>query len=76
MGSYIGDVMANKVTEKDKLLLEYEKLIDRLIKAEKWASDNNYTWDYVKANNNKISNERDNIIKEIENIRRKLRLPN
>ena len=76
MGSYIGDVMANKVTEKDKLLLEYEKLIDRLIKAEKWASDNNYTWDYVKANNSKISNERDNIIKEIENIRRKLRLPN
>ena len=76
MGSYIGDVMANKVTEKDKLLLEYEKLIDRLIRAEKWASDNNYTWDYVKANNIKISNERDNIIKEIENIRRKLRLPN
>ena len=48
--------------DRDKLLLEYEKLIDRLIRAEKWADDNNYTWEFVKASKYKIWHERDNII--------------
>ena len=32
--------MTSEAIEKNKLLLEYEKLIERLEKAEKWASDN------------------------------------
>ena len=62
------DIMLNE-NEKDKLLLEYERLIDRLIMAEKWASCNNYMWDDVKVNKYKVWLERDNIIKEIEFIR-------
>ena len=61
--------------DRNKLLLEYEKLIDRLIRAEKWADDNNYTWELVKASKYKIWHERDNIIKEIEFIRELLSLP-
>ena len=61
--------------DRNKLLLEYEKLIDRLISAEKWASDNNYTWEFGKASKYKIWHERDNIIKEIEFIRELLSLP-
>lgn len=68
--------MSSDVVERDKLLLEYEKLIDRLDKAEKWASDNNYAWEFVKASKYKIWHERDNIIKEIEFVRELLRLPN
>ena len=41
--------MTSEAIEKNKLLLEYEKLIERLEKAEKWASDNNYCWEFVKA---------------------------
>ena len=59
----------------DRLISEYEKLIDRLYRAEKWASDNNCNWDYVKANKPKIWNERSNIIKEIEFVRETLGLP-
>ena len=61
--------MTSEAIEKNKLLLEYEKLIERLEKAEKWASDNNYTWEFVKASKYKIWHERDNIIKEIEFVR-------
>ena len=61
--------------DRNKLLLEYEKLIDRLIRAEKWADDNNYTWEFVKASKYKIWHERDNIIKEIEFTRELLSLP-
>ena len=68
--------MTSEAIEKNKLLLEYEKLIDRLYKAEKWASDNNYAWEFVKASKYKIWHERDNIIKEIEFVRELLELPN
>ena len=37
------------IEDRDKLISEYEKLIDRLYKAEKWAEDNNYCWEFVKA---------------------------
>ena len=57
------------IEDRDKLISEYEKLIDRLDKAEKWASDNNYAWEFVKASKYKIWLERDNIIKEIECVR-------
>lgn len=68
--------MSSEVVGRDKLISEYEKLIERLDKAEKWASDNNYAWEFVKANKYKIWHERDNIIKEIEFVRELLRLPN
>ena len=42
------------VEDRDKLISEYEKLIDRLEKAEKWANDNNYCWEFVKASKYKI----------------------
>ena len=61
--------------DRNKLLLEYEKLIDRLIRAEKWADNNNYTWDDVKVHKPKIWHERDNIIKQIEFTRELLSLP-
>lgn len=60
----------------DKLLKEYEKLIDRLLRAEKWATDHNFNWEDVKANKYKIWLERDNLIKEIEFVRETLGLPN
>ena len=68
--------MTSEAIERDKLLGEYEKLIDRLYKAEKWCKDNNYTWEFVKASKYKIWHERDNIIKEIEFVRELLGLPN
>ena len=64
------------IEDRDKLISEYEKLIDRLYKAEKWANDNNYCWEFVKAHKYKIWHERDNIIKEIEFVRELLGLPN
>ena len=64
------------IEDRDKLISEYEKLIDRLDKAEKWANNNNYCWEFVKAHKYKIRHERDNIIKEIEFIRELLELPN
>ena len=64
------------VEDRNKLISEYEKLIDRLEKAEKWANDNNYAWEFVKAHKYKIWHERDNIIKEIEFVRELLELPN
>lgn len=67
--------MTSEVIERDKLLIEYEKLINRLDKAEKWAEDNNYCWEFVKASKYKIWHERDNIIKEIEFVRELLGLP-
>ena len=62
------------IEDRDKLISEYEKLIDRLEKAEKWADDNNYCWEFVKAYKYKIWHERDNIIKEIEFVRELLGL--
>ena len=62
------------IEDRDKLISEYEKLIDRLYKAEKWANDKNYEWEFVKAYKYKIWHERDNIIKEIEFIRELLNL--
>ena len=55
--------------DRNKLLNEYQKLLERLDKAETWAIDNNFNWDDVKKNKFKIWHERDNIIKEIEFIR-------
>ena len=63
------------IEDRDKLISEYEKLIDRLDKAEKWANDNNYCWEFVKAHKYKIWHERDNIIKEIEFVRELLKSP-
>jgi len=55
--------------DRNKLLLEYQKLLDRLDKAEAWAREHDFIWDDVKKNKFKIWHERDNIIKEIEFIR-------
>ena len=60
--------------DRDILISENEKLRNRLEKAEKWASDNNYAWEFVKAHKYKIWHERDNIIKEIEFVRELLGL--
>ena len=55
--------------DRNKLLSEYQKLLNRLDSAERWAIDNNFNWDDVKKYKFKIWHERDNIIKEIEFIR-------
>ena len=60
--------------DRNKLLKEYEKLIDRLMKAESWAIDHGFNWDDVKKYKYKIWHERDNIIKEIEFVRELLEL--
>ena len=64
----IGVVIMDNV-DRNKLLLEYQKLLKRLDSAERWAIDNNFNWDDVKKYKFKIWHERDNIIKEIEFIR-------
>ena len=55
--------------DRNKLLLEYQKLLKRLDSAERWAIDNNFNWVDVKKYKYKIWLERDNIIKEIEFVR-------
>ena len=60
--------------DRNKLLLEYQKLLKRLDSAERWAIDNNFNWDDVKKYKYKIWHERDNIIKEIEFVREVLGL--
>ena len=55
--------------DRNKLLLDYQKLLDRLDKAEAWAREHDFVWDDVKKYKFKIWHERDNIIKEIEFIR-------
>ena len=60
--------------DRNKLLNEYQKLLERLYKAENWAIDNGFNWDDVKKNKFKIWHERDNIIKEIDFIRELLGL--
>ena len=55
--------------DRNKLLLEYQKLIKMLDSAERWAIDNNFNWDDVKKYKYKKWLERDNLIKEIEFIR-------
>lgn len=68
--------VVEETTERDKFLKEYEKLIDRLYKAENWAKEHNFYWNDVKVYKYKIWLERDNIIKEIEFVRELLGLPN
>ena len=60
--------------DRNKLLLEYQKLLDRLDKAETWAREHDFIWDDVKKYKYKIWLERDNIIKEIEFVREVLGL--
>ena len=60
--------------DRNKLLLEYQKLLDRLSSAENWAIEHNFNWDDVKIYKYKIWHERDNIIKEIEFVRELLGL--
>ena len=60
--------------EKDKLLKEYQKLLQRLDKAENWAIKNNVNWEDVKNFKYKIWHERSNIIKEIEFVRELLNM--
>ena len=60
--------------DRNKLLLEYQKLLDRLDSAERWAIDNNFNWDDVKKYKYKIWLKRDNIIKQIEFVREVLGL--
>ena len=60
--------------EKDKLLKEYQKLLQRLDKAENWAIENNVNWEDVKNFKYKIWHKRSNIIKEIEFVRELLGL--
>ena len=67
-----GVIMDN--IDRNKLLLEYQKLLKRLDSAESWAIDNNFNWDDVKKYKYKIWLERDNIIKEIEFVRELLGL--
>ena len=55
--------------DRNKLLLEYQKLLNRLDKAEAWAREYGFIWEDVKKNKFKIWHERDNIIKEIEFVR-------
>ena len=55
--------------DRNKLLLEYQKLLKRLDSAERWAIEHNFNWDDVKKYKFKIWLERDNIIKEIEFVR-------
>ena len=65
--------MVNNV-DRNKLLLEYQKLLNRLDSAENWAIEHNFNWDDVKVYKYKIRLERDNIIKEIEFVRELLGL--
>ena len=60
--------------DRNKLLLEYQKLLNRLDSAEKWAIKHKFNWDDVKAHKPKIWHERDNIIKQIEFVRELLSL--
>ena len=60
--------------DRNKLLLEYQKLLDRLCSAENWAIEHSFNWDDVKIYKYKIWLERDNIIKEIEFVRELLGL--
>ena len=55
--------------DRNKLLREYQKLLNRLDSAENWAIDNGFNWEDVKKHKYKIWLERDNIIKEIEFVR-------
>ena len=64
----IGVVIMDNV-DRNKLLLENQKLLKRLDSAERWAIDNNFNWDDVKKYKFKIWLERDYLIKEIEFIR-------
>ena len=60
--------------DRNKLLSEYQKLLNRLDSAENWAIEHKLNWDDVKKYKYKIWHERDNIIKEIEFIREVLGL--
>ena len=60
--------------DRNKLLLEYQKLLQRLDSAESWAIEHSFNWDDVKVYKYKIWLERDNIIKEIEFVRELLDL--
>lgn len=78
--------MKSESIDKNKLLLEYEKMLEKLEAAEKWAKKNNIAWDNVynikyeneKVRNNVIefTNKRKSLIKEIEFTRELLGLPN
>ena len=61
--------------DRNKLLNEYQKLLNRLDSAENWAIEHKFDWDDIKAHKPKIWHERDNIIKQIEFIRELLSLP-
>ena len=61
--------------DRNKLLNEYQKLLNRLDSAENWAIEHKFNWDDVKLHKAKIWHERDNIIKQIEFIRELLSLP-
>ena len=61
--------------DRNKLLNEYQKLLNRLDSAENWAIKHKFDWNDVKAHKPKIWHERDNIIKQIEFTRELLSLP-
>ena len=61
--------------DRNKLLNEYQKLLNRLDSAENWAIEHKFDWDDVKAHKPKIWHERDNRIKQIEFTRELLSLP-
>ena len=60
--------------DRNKLLNEYQKLLNRLDSAENWAINNGFNWDDIKVHKPKIWHERDNIIKQIEFTRELLGL--
>ncbi|HSQ88915.1 hypothetical protein [Romboutsia sp.] len=51
---------------REELIKQYEKGLNRLEKAEKWLHDNNIDWEYVEANKPKIWHERVTLLAEIE----------
>lgn len=52
----------------DKLIEKCNKLVKRFEKSEEWIKQVNLSWEYVKKNKPNIYNEREKIVKEIEEL--------
>lgn len=53
--------------DRDKLIVEYQKLLERLDSASTWLDSSIYKdWEEVKEEKYKVWHEWDNIIKELE----------
>lgn len=59
--------------DRDKLTIEYQKLLERLDKSNTWLENSIYKdWKEVEEEKYKIFHERDNIIKELEWIKEEM----